>query len=162
MALFGTNRDFDLFKKINNELLEDIIDTPVALYKIIKQTVEGNVYDENVNPRVYNDPVLVPALVSREEKNYTSEEFGTDYTENIRIAFFKEHLVSRNLYIESGDVVEYDNVYYEITPIQENQYFMGKKSSTWFGTGHGDSISIICEGHIINKEKIRNNENMNY
>lgn len=162
MALFGSNRDFDFFRKINNELIEDIIDTPVALYKIVEQDIEENVYDENVNPRTYNDPVLIPALVTKDEKDYSAEEFGTDYTENLTVAFFKDHLVDRNIYVETGDIVEYDNNFYEISPIQENQYFMGKKTSTWFGEGHGDSVSIICEAHIINKEKIKNNKNMNY
>lgn len=159
MALFGSNRDFSFFKKINTELIEDIIDTPVAYYKIVVESIDTNVYDENINNRNYNDPVLVPALIGRDERSYKTEEFGVDYDENISIAFFKQHLVDKNIYVQHGDIIEYDSKMYEITPINENQYFMGKKTSTWFGDGHGDSVSIVCEGHIINQELINNNRN---
>jgi hypothetical protein len=159
MALFGSDRDFSFFKKINNELVTDIIDTSVAFYKIIKSSIDSNVYDENINIRNYNNPVLISAIIDRDPKNYKSEEFGVDYDENIKIAFFKPHLEEKNIYIEIGDIIEYDNKYYELIPIQENQYFMGKKSSTWFGEGHGDSVSIICDAHIINREMVENNRN---
>lgn len=160
MAIFGSNRDFSFINRINKELIQDIIDTPVAFYKIKKDEIKTNVYDENTNPRSYYDPVLVFCLIDREIKSFKTEEFGVDYDENTVFAFIKDELMNKNIYVETGDIIEYDGNFYEITPVNENQYFMGKKTSTWFGNkGYGDSLSIICDGHIINREKIENNRN---
>ena len=46
MALFGKERDVNLFHTINSELLKDIIQTEIAYYKFALEQTRINVYGE--------------------------------------------------------------------------------------------------------------------
>ena len=59
---------YELFSKINKELITDIIDTEVYYYKIILEDTKRNLYGEGKNKVFYN-PVKIPTLVDRTNKN---------------------------------------------------------------------------------------------
>ena len=63
MALFGSSRDISMFRKINRELLGDIITQQVAIYKYILDKTKVNMYGESVEGRNFADPVLLFALI---------------------------------------------------------------------------------------------------
>ena len=44
MALFGGQRDMDLFNKLNKELINDIIDTQVYYYMVATTETDVNLY----------------------------------------------------------------------------------------------------------------------
>jgi hypothetical protein len=145
MALYGGSRDVSFWKRINEELIIDLIDTEVLYYKLVLDETRGNLYGES-DKKSYFDPVVMPALVNREEQNFAADDFGADYQINAKFAFLRDTLVERALYVEVGDVIQWDNEYYEVDGIIENQYLVGKNPSTWLG-GDTATTSLSSATH---------------
>ena len=46
MALFGSSRDISMFRKINRELMGDVITQQIAFYKYVLDKTKVNMYGE--------------------------------------------------------------------------------------------------------------------
>ena len=102
MALFGGQRDMSLFRTINKELINDVIDTEVYYYKVIIDESKTNLYGEGKD-KVYYNPVKMPSIITREESSETFDEFGTSYTRNATFAFLRDTLVARKSQLKIQD-----------------------------------------------------------
>ena len=155
MTLFGGARDIILFSYINRELINNIIQQSVGYYKIALDKTSSNLYGESLT-KTYNDPVLVNCLIERTPQTWTESEFGPDVTQDITVRFFRDILVGINLYPEVGDVMLWNENYYEISGIVENQLVVGKDPAyAYDDTGNfGSSISIIVTGQYVRPEKL--------
>lgn len=184
MSLFGTARDVSLIRHINRELVNDIIEQQVGYYKINLARTEANLYGESNGMKVYNDPVLVNCLVERTDRVTTTDEFGPDFDKLMKFRFLRDDLFFQdeepinyvslgymdggyvefgtnytgyNIYPEVGDVVLWNENFYEIDGIVENQLFVGKYPQYAYSddnTNFGSSISIICSGHYMRPERL--------
>ena len=147
MPLFGGNRDISLFRTMNKELINDIIQTEIGFYKFVLQDSETNVYGES-DKKVYYEPMLIPALITREDQTWNETDFGPDSTQQMTFAFLRATLVEKNIVPEIGDIVLYNNDYFEFNSIVENQFFVGKNpdySMNQDTDNFGVSLSIICK-----------------
>ena len=54
MALFGSARDASLIRSLNRELINDFVDTEVALFKLSLEDSRANMYDESDNKIYFN------------------------------------------------------------------------------------------------------------
>ena len=161
MALFGGQRDIKLFNTINRELLKDIIDTTVDIFKPAILHIKENLYGEALNKQ-YFPGVRVAALISHDDQMTESDEFGTDINQTATFSFLKDIMEhDLNLVLEGGDIIHWDNAYWEIDQIVENQYIVGKNEKTSnLGNEFGSSHSIICTTHqtrrsIVQLEQVR-------
>jgi hypothetical protein len=155
MALFGGSRDISLFRHINKELINNIIQQSVGYYKIALDKTESNLYGESLN-KTYNDPILVNCLIERTPQTWAETEFGADVIQDITVRFLRDILVDINLVPEVGDVVLWQENYYEIAGIIENQLVVGKDPSYAYDdtTDFGSSISIIVNAQYVRPEKL--------
>ena len=154
MPLFHGQRDAGLVHKFNMELITDIIDTEVAVYKLSIPDTKTNIYNES-DKKVYNSPVKISALINRQPQTYEGSEFGQDYNQVCDFAFIRELLKDYDLFVEVGDVVEYNGEWWEIDAIQENQYFGGKNPDYSFATERwGHNVSIIANTHLTRRSRI--------
>jgi len=169
MALFGGQRDADLFRKLNKELITDIIDTEVYYYKIILDDTKRNLYGEGKD-KVYYNPIKIPTLVDRTNAQQIFDEFGSSYTRNVNFYFLRDTLVEKNVYPEVGDVIEWNDEQHIVDVTFTNQFFAGKNPETWDGGDtQGYNVSIICETHVAKKSQLKlrddfrvgNNDNNN-
>lgn len=155
MALFGGQRDADLFRKLNKELITDIIDTEVYYYKIILDDTKRNLYGEGKD-KVYYNPIKIPTLVDRTNAQTIFDEFGASYTRNVNFYFLRDTLVEKNVYPEVGDVIEWNDEQHIVDVIFTNQFFAGKNPETWDGGDtQGYNVSIICETHVAKKSQLK-------
>ena len=157
MPLFGGDRDISLFRTMNKELINDIIQTEIGFYKFVIQDSEINVYGESEN-KVYYEPLLVPALITREDQAWNETDFGPDSTQQMTFAFLRATLVEKNIVPEIGDIVLYNNDYFEFNSIVENQFFTGKNpdySMNEDTDGFGVSLSIICRASKSRLEQLK-------
>ena len=155
MALFGGQRDAALFRKINKELITDIIDTEVYYYKLILDDTKRNLYGEGKD-KVYYNPIKVPTLDDRTNAQQIFDEFGSSYTRNVNFYFLRDTLVDKNVYPEVGDVIEWNDEQHVVDVTFTNQFFAGKNPETWDGGDtQGYNVSIICETHVAKKSQLK-------
>jgi hypothetical protein len=156
MALFGSFRDIGTFKVFTKELIEDIISQEVGYYKIMLSDTPVNVYGEGKN-KYFIGPILIPCLIERGEFQKETTDFGLDTRRDVQFRFFRDHLVEANVVPEVGDYVMYNEAYYEIDNVNENQYILGKDPNYIYSSalnGFGETYSIILTGHYASPDKL--------
>lgn len=155
MALYGGQRDVALFRNMNRELLRNIITQEIAYYKIGLQETVTNIYGES-SEKFYNDPVLLTCLITRGDQAYNDDDFGPDVKRDVSFAFLRDDLVDLNLVPEGGDIISWQESYYEIHQIVENQLVLGKSEQYNMTnlSNFGSSLSIICNAHLTRAERI--------
>ena len=171
MSLYGENRDISLFRHLNRELLNNIIEQKVGYYKLNLDKTSANMYGESVR-KTYNDPVLINCLIERGDTDPLTNDFGMDVTRNMKFRFLRDDLVGTdlstelpadglgftyNIVPEVGDVLMWNNDYYEANNVNENQLIVGKDPLYSYASqtdAYGSSWSIILECFYIRPEKL--------
>lgn len=147
MALFGSKRDAIFLASINSEILNAIIDTEIEFFKLVVERTESNIYGES-DAKAFYDSILIPALVTKDDKTSNQDDYGHTYTRTAQFAISRDILERSGFYPEVGDIVFWDNEYYELDNVDANQYFAGKNPETWpNGNNHGYSVSVVCSAH---------------
>jgi len=179
MALFGSARDISLFRHVNRELLADIITQQCSFYKYKLEETKVNIYGEAAEEKYYMGPVLLNCLIERTEQEYPETDLGTDFTWGATFKFLRDDLLNKledfneffaptnyqygaNLVPEVGDIIMYQDGYYEVDNTDANQYFMGKNPDYPNNVNpinpglenFGSSISIICKTHYVPADKL--------
>jgi hypothetical protein len=147
MALFGGMRDAKFLASINAELLNAIVDTEIEFFKLIVESSQTNIYGES-DSKTYYDSILIPCLITKENKTSNMDDYGHSYTRTAQFGISRDILEKAGFYPEVGDIIFWDNEYYELDNVDANQYFVGKNPDTWpNGSDHGYSVSILCDSH---------------
>ena len=147
MALFGGQRDAKFLASINSELINAIIDTEIEFYKLVVESSNSNLYGESES-KSYYDSILIPCLITKDDKNSNMDDYGHTYTRTSKFAIARDILVKADFYPEVGDIVFWDNEYFELDNVDANQYFVGKNPETWpNGSDHGYSVSVVVDAH---------------
>ena len=172
MSLYGTQRDISLIRHINRELINNIIQQQVGYYKLSLDKTTSNIYGEANGTKIYNDPVLINCLIERGDQSTNTDEFGPDITRDMRFRFLRDDLAglslnteqssdikgfNYNIVPENGDIILWNENYYEVNAVIENQLFVGKDPSYSYSdnnTDFGNSISIILSAHYTRPERI--------
>ena len=174
MALYGGYRDVSLFRHLNRELLGDIITQQCAFYKYRLKETKANIYGESSDEKYFVGPILMNCLVKKNPQSSPVDEGNIDRERNINFKFLRDDFLEKtqdfnvgslygtNFVPEIGDVILYQEGFYEVYNIINNQYFMGKNptypnESNPLNPGlvnFGWNISIICECHYIPEDKL--------
>jgi hypothetical protein len=147
MALFGGKRDARFLAAINSELINAIVDTEIEFFKLIVEQSNSNLYGESTK-KAFFDSILIPCLITKEGKTANMDDYGHSYARTAQFGISRDILERADFYPEVGDIIFWDNEYYEIDNTDANQYFTGKNPDTWpNGSEHGYSVSVICDAH---------------
>lgn len=155
MALYGESRDISLFRKINNELLDRIIEQRVGYYKIDLTKTKTNMYGES-SEKFYNDPVLITCLIDRGDDTAVVEESNLTVNKMLTVRFLKDKLIEVNIVPEIGDVMLWNEQYFEISNVNENQLIVGKDPIHSYSSTtdrFGSSLSIIVVANYVRPER---------
>lgn len=145
MARFVTQRDFEFIQHITRELIDETMDVGVVLYKIVVESAKVNIYGESTSKPRYT-PVKVNAIVNfNKNVAISGDGFGLEQQQRVDFRFARRMLQEVNTYPEIGDIIGYNNHYYEINNIQETQLIAGKPN---FNT------AIICVAHLTRRTSI--------
>ena len=153
--LFGSKRDFDLFVSVNRELIKDIIEQEVLYYKLSIADTSVNIYGEALQ-KTYLEAVKLNCLITRGDQVYDVDEFGPDLGREASFAFLKPDLEDISTVPEVGDIVMWQEDYYEVDVVKENSLLLGKDSKYNIdrpGT-HGSSMSIIVDCHLTRADRV--------
>ena len=159
MALFGSARDASLLRHINRELINDFIDTEIAFYKLSLEDSRANMYDES-DSKTYYSPMRINCIIEKAEKSYIGDDAGYDSTREGFFNFLRDDLKDNNIIIEEGDIIEYDNEFYEIDGVGASQYFAGRNPNHDIGFVEGDreefglSIAVRVTAHVTRRNRL--------
>jgi len=138
--LFLGEKERDLVKQINDELIEKVIGQQILYYPVdLERTHFHELYGEAIK-KTFLPPVRVFALVefTTFETTYM-EGVGVDKVWEINVHFHKRRLEEdQNMYIREGDFVLYGETYYEIVKLVQNKQLFGQVS-------HIFEISAVCK-----------------
>ena len=123
---FVPQKEVNLIDSMNEELIDEIVGQTVDIYKITIDSTDENVYGESTT-KYYKNGFRVNCLIQFNEPTYEQEEFGADYNANIEMYFQRNNLASGslNFYPELGDIVDWNDHYWEISSVVEPQLVAG-------------------------------------
>lgn len=156
MALFGTIRDAAMQIGVAQEFVGNVVTQQIGYYKVVLPDTQPNVYGEAL-VKSYIGPVLLNTLIVRGDFTMVADAFGPDSRREAQFRFLKVDLQAANVVPETGDIVMYNELYYEVDNTNENQLFLGKDPSYAYSEGLGNfgaSISIICFTHLTSPERL--------
>ena len=123
---FIPQKEFDLINSMNEELIDELVGQSVDIYKVSVDNTNENVYGESTT-KYYEVGFRVNCLILYNEPEIVQDEFGADNDTSIEMYFQRENLASGslNFYPEMGDIVDWNDIYWEINGTTEPQLFAG-------------------------------------
>ena len=121
---FVPQKEIDLIDVMNEELIDEIVGQTADIYKISVENTEENMYGESTT-KYYNDGFRVNCLLAFDAPNVEQDEFGADINTNIDMYFHRTTLSDAGFYPEIGDIVDWNNFYFEINSVTEPQLIAG-------------------------------------
>ena len=171
MALFGQARDISMFRYVNRELMQNIISQQCALYQLELNETQFNMYGEASETKIYNGPFLLYALIELPDQNFPTDTMGVDFNWRPTFRFLRDDLLTGSLGYTNmtedvvpqvGDIIFYLESYYEITNVNEAQYFVGKNPDYPNNPNpletdlaeFGYNVSIVCQTIYVPADKV--------
>jgi hypothetical protein len=162
MPKFLVGRDIAFLRNVARELVEKVIEETCVLFKVNLNETKVNIYGESAN-KTWHRGVELYVLINKEPEAPNYEGFGFDSTQNVEFRFDREHCRERNAYPEVGDVIFFNESYYEIDNTNEIQ-FVGGLPGTENETEAGydrRNWSIICTTFMVSKSNLNIEERIN-
>tara|TARA_R110000824_G_scaffold324384_1_gene511337 strand:- start:99 stop:593 length:495 start_codon:yes stop_codon:yes gene_type:complete len=125
--LFLGEKERDLVKQVNDELIERVIGQVVAYYPIdLEHTNFHPLYNEAM-VKTFMPPVRVYALIEFMGQETMTDKYGIDKTIKIKAYFHKRRLTEdQDLFVREGDFIAYGKNYYEIVKLEETKEMFGQ------------------------------------
>jgi len=146
MPKFFNTRDLSFIQTVAEEVVDSVVEQWITLYKMSVGESRTNLYGESIG-KVYHAPSNLMCIVDREPQSVSYEGFGASKDQTVVFAFMRHQLRTLDLpkirdvngtlitadtiqntlhgYPEIGDVVSFDNTFYEIDHIKETKLVSG-------------------------------------
>jgi hypothetical protein len=144
MPKFAVGRDIELFKSFAREVVDDVVENIAVLFKVNLNETKVNLYGESTNKTWYPG-VELNVLINKSPNTAGYEGFGADTSQNVEFRFDRWMLEEKNTYPEIGDVIFFDQSYYEIGNTTEVQFVAGLPSN---------NFSVVCETFMVRKSSL--------
>lgn len=137
---YFSSRDLKLVAQFNAELMGDIIENIIQIYKISPNETKTNIYGETSaeSGKWYYPAIQVSALVERSDMEAEYEDFGPNRRQDYVFKMRENVLRDLSFYPEIGDVIFFNDRYYEVDNVVQEQLLGGQPDK---------SHSIICNTH---------------
>ena len=156
MALFGGPRARSFFRHHSRQLVNRIVAEEVLYYKLSLAETRYNIYGESKN-KMYNQPLLIACFYSVSDQTSEDDTYGKSRAQLVDFRFLRDDLIDINLVPEAGDIICWQEAYYEVDLIIENQRIMGKNPEYSLQEDlqkYGESWSMICKSHLSSVNKL--------
>lgn len=162
MALFGGSRDVNLIRKLNRELMGDIITQQASFYVHRLEETKVNMYGEAADGYFFEGPYIFNCLVQRTPQVFEEADMILETQYEVTFRFFRDDLVDANVVPKVGDYIMYEDNYHIVNDTYSNQYFTGKNpqypnEKNPLNPGldkFGLNLSIICITNIVPADRV--------
>ena len=136
--MFTGQKEKDLVKAVNDELIEKVIGQSILYYPIsIKDTNYHPLYGEAI-VKNFQPPVRVHVLIEWDDYTTTTNNFGIDRIATMTVKFHRRRLTEdQDLFVKEGDFVKYEDHFYEIVELKEPSRLFGQDKEIF-------EINAIC------------------
>jgi len=143
MPRFVTRRDYDFINKINSELIQTVIDSVVILYKVMVEHTSVNLYGEATDKTRYNG-IELHSLIKYDQIDLGTGELGEgpNIKQEVEFRFIRRLLEEREVYPEMGDIILFNENYYEIFVVNEQQLIASRPEY---------NASVICKTYLTRR-----------
>ena len=124
---FVPQKEVNLIDSMNEELIDEIVGQTVDIYKISVENTEENLYGES-STKYYNDGFRVNCLINWSEPSVDQDEFGPDVNTSVELYFHRTTLEEAGFYPEIGDIVDWNDIYFEVNAVTEPQLIAGHQN----------------------------------
>ena len=117
-------KEINVIDSMNEELIDEILGQFVDIYKVSIDDTESNVYGESAT-KFYNVGFRVNCMLNYNEPETIQDEFGPDVNANM---YFQRNNLSSgslNFFPEVGDIVNWNEHFWEINSVTEPQLIGG-------------------------------------
>ena len=137
---YFSERDIRFINSINAELMDDIIQTEVTIFKMVADITTTNIYGESKSSvgKTYYPGIEITALIERAEIATDVDDFGPNRKQNVVFKFREKTLKTVNFFPQVGDLVLFNERYHEIDNVVQEQFLGGISDK---------SLSIIVNTH---------------
>jgi len=144
---YFSERDISFVNGINDELLGDVIQTEVTIFKMCADVTKSNIYGESKSAegKQYYPGIDIICLVDRADITTDAEDFGPDRKQNVAYKFMEKDLQAINFFPQTGDLVLFNERYHEIDDVVQEQFLGGIPDK---------SLSIIVNTHYTRLSKV--------
>lgn len=141
-------KDINMLSSLNAELMGDIIENVVQMFKIATYETTVNIYGESSSEKgkIFYPGINLTALIQREDITTDgSQGYGPDRKQDIVYRFRERDCIVTNFFPEIGDLVLYNERYYEIDNVVQEQFLGGQPDKSW---------SLIANTHYTRLSKL--------
>jgi len=144
---FFSIRDMNLMHSLNGELMGDIIQTEVTLFKICADITTTNIYGESRSDvgKQFYPGIEITALIDRAEISTDAEDFGPDRKQDVVFKFREKMLKEIAFFPQNGDIILFNERYHEVDNVVQEQFLGGIDDKSW---------SIIVNTHYSRLSKL--------
>jgi len=162
MAMFTTARDMSLVRKLNRELMGNIITQQCSVYQFKLEETKVNLYGEADQEKYYDGPFIFNVLINRTNEQYAENIGGVHVGQRIEFYFCRDDLKDADILIRVGDIILYQERYYGVQSTVANQYWGGKNPSypnniNPLNPGlenYGNNLSVLVSTYYIPADKV--------
>ena len=125
--LFLGEKERNLVKQVNDELIERVVGQQILYYSIdVERTNFHSLYGEAIE-KTFLPPVRVYALIEWEGIQTYTDKYGVDKNVNLTAHFHKRRLTEdQDLFVREGDFVLYGDIHYQIVSLHEPKQLFGQ------------------------------------
>jgi hypothetical protein len=125
-------------------VVDDVIQNTIVLFKINMNETKVNIYGESLNKTWYPG-VQVYALIDKEPESTRYEGFGSDRDQNVTFKLDRWMLEEKGIYPEIGDIINWNEGYFEIDNTNEVQLVGGQTYN---------NFSVVCSTFMVSKSNL--------
>lgn len=185
MPKFFNANDLDFIKTIAEEVVDYVVEQTIVLYKVSVGESKTNLYGESLG-KIWHAPAPLMAIVNRDDIGVDYEGFGADRNQTMEFRFMRERLRTESIptvrdingtavpvgaiqntlygYPEIGDVIRFDNSYFEIDNVEETRLETGsptiydQKNNQFKDT----RMQLIVSAFMVRRSQIQIEDRVGY
>lgn len=141
-------RDLNFFGSVVGEYFSDVLEIVVQIFKVATNETSTNIYGESSSDKgkIYYEPIDMTVIPVREDiSGDTNEGFGVDRNQSVVFRLRERNCIVKNYFPEIGDLVLYNERFYEMDNVIQEQLLLGHPSKSW---------SFICNTHYTRLSKV--------
>lgn len=130
-----------MIQHYNEEFVEDVVEVLVRFYKMdvdrTKTTFRG---ETGPAGKEYNRVIELHSLVVPQDQQTDDSDYTYDVDRAAEFGFQRERLKEKEFYPQRGDLIEWDEEFFEIENVVDNELL---------GTKYFYRHSIVCDTHRV-------------